>query len=270
MLSTVVMGVFGAFLRWLQNVSIYDADSGLATPWAGISVVLLLFTVVILALHICFSHLWLRDVKASPDVEKVFHTEKIYPVLIGSFCGILMATGGTLLMFSAGSTTLPVMQRLLGAFAIVAGVCFPFLPSRVKYEGASQLGKRITSSVVTLFYCFWLVFSYRSGAQVPSLWRYGPEIVAICAGALAFYYVCGWAFERVKPKTTLLALQFAAYMCIGILPDSRQIAVTLFLIGSAIMLLMMEFLMVHNLKRTEEPESEDKDKQARPSAKPEA
>ena len=256
-LSTLVMGIFGAFLRWLQNVGIYEQDTGLAIRGAGISAAVLIFTLLVLALQIGIACFWLRETNRLQSAEEAFHTDRILPILLGWLCCAVYAVGGIMLMFSAGSTAMPVMQRLLGAFAIVAGVCFPFLPSRIKYEGASQLGKQVTSSLLSLFFCFWLVYSYRSGAQVPSLWTYAPEIVALSAGALAFYYVCGWCFGRVRPKISLIMLQFAAFLCIAVLPDDRNRAVTLLLIAAAAMLLMLEYLFVNNLLRTEPAPAEE-------------
>ena len=58
-LTTLVLGIFGAFLRWLQNMNLYD-EEGLAARGAGISIVLMVYILLSAAVLVLIVRLWLR------------------------------------------------------------------------------------------------------------------------------------------------------------------------------------------------------------------
>ena len=41
--TTLVLGIFGAFFRWLQNANAFDAETGCAIPGHGTSIVFLIY-----------------------------------------------------------------------------------------------------------------------------------------------------------------------------------------------------------------------------------
>ena len=207
--ATLVMGIFGAFLRWLQNTNLYDSDTGLAAPRAPISFAFLLFSLVMFA---------------------------------------VMAIGGIGLMFSAGASEAPVLQRLLGAAAIVAGAAFPFLPGRI-LGGTNPLSKP-ASLILPLFYCVWLVFIYRSNLDNPVLWAYAPEVFAVVATILAFFYIAGCFYGRKTCNAALIAAQIAVYLDLSVLSDELRTLLKAMLIATALMLLLLEYMMISNLTKS--------------------
>ena len=116
---------------------------------------------------------------------------------------------------------------------------------------------RLASAVLALFFCLWLVFCYVLNEQNPVLWAYAPEILAITASTLAFYYICCWHYGAAKPNAALLFVQAGAFLNLSILPDSRALSAKAMFAATAALLLMLEVLMVSNLREPVEAESSE-------------
>lgn len=245
--TSLVMGVFGAFLRWLQNRTIYE-DSGLAAPGAGVSVVYVVFSVLMACGMLGVVLLWLRRYEKPRSGEAALHVDTVLPAVLSWALCAVFALSGVLLMFSAGTSAFPRMQRLFGAFAILAGACLPMLPRRQTPEDAGVSGRRAAAAVVTLFFCWWLVFSYRANAENPVLWAYAPEILAVASGTMAFYYVTGWIFGHAQPDAALFCIQLAVFLNVCTLPDERHGAMKALFAATAAALLLLEYILLANMK----------------------
>ena len=244
--TSLVMGVFGAFLRWLQNRTIYE-DSGLATPGAAVSVVYVIFSALMVCGMLGIVLLWLRRYARPREGEAALRVRTAVPAALSWAVCAVFALSGVLLMFSAGASAFPRMQRVFGALAILAGAFLPALPCRGSGETAAS-GRRPAAAVITLFYCFWLVFSYRANAQDPVLWAYAPEILAVAAATMAFYYVAGWIFGRPQPNAAFFSIQLAVFLNVCTLPDARHGAMTALFAATAAMLLLLEYILLANLR----------------------
>ena len=104
--------------------------------------------------------------------------------------------------------------------------------------------------MIALFFCLWLVFCYVVNEQNPVLWVYAPEILAITASTLAFYYICCWHYGAAKPNAALLFTQAGVFLNLCVLPDSRSKSATVLFAATAALLLTLEFLMVRNLRES--------------------
>ena len=47
--STLVLGIFGAFLRWLQTMSAFEKETGFSVPGAGTTVVFVIYSILAIA-----------------------------------------------------------------------------------------------------------------------------------------------------------------------------------------------------------------------------
>lgn len=245
--ATLIMGVFGAFLRWLQNMSIFEADTGLAKSGASISFVLVFFSLLMFAGMIAAVELLLRPFEKPETAADALHTNTLIPGILAWVCAAIYAVCALRLMFSAGETSYAVFQRLFGAAGIIAGACFPFLLGR----GTETKPGTISVAAATylpLFCSFWLVFAYRVNGENPVLWAYAPGALAIAATTLAFYHVCAWFYHRANPKAALVFLQLAAYLDILTLADERAIEKSAMYFACAGMMLLLEFVALRNLR----------------------
>ena len=249
--TTLIICIFGAFLRWLQNMNMFEEDTGLVAPHAATSAAFAVFSLAMFAVMAGMILLWLRRWGRPQDAEILFRVSSPIPAALTWLLCAVMVFCGIALMFSAGTSRLPMFQRLLGAAAIVAGAAFPFLPGRM-LGGASPLGKP-AAVYLPLFYCFWMIFAYRANAENPALWTYAPEILALAATTLAFYYIAGVFYGRRTCAAALIVSQIAAYLDFSILSDDRRMVFQAMFAVSGILLLLLEFLMVSNL---EEPFSD--------------
>ena len=249
--TTLIICIFGAFLRWLQNMNMFEEDTGLVVPHAATSAAFVVFSLAMFAVMAGMILLWLRRWGRPQDAEILFRVSSPIPAALTWLLCAVMVLCGIALMFSAGSSRLPMFQRLLGAAAIVAGAAFPFLPGRI-LGGASPLGKP-AAVYLPLFYCFWMVCAYLVNTDNPVLWTYALEIVALAATAAAFYYMGGVFYGRGTATAALIMSQIAAYLDIVLLSDSLRTVFRAMLAASGLMLLLMEYVMISNLK---EPSSD--------------
>jgi len=150
------------------------------------------------------------------------------------------------LMFTAPAARHPNLQRAVAAAAIFGGLCFPFLPQR---GGASASLGRAAAAVAALQFGFWLVCAYiGDAAEDPVLWRCAPGLLALAATALAFCQTAGWFFGAARPRGALFFLQLAAFLDLAPVFDGDGLCPTLMRVAAAAMCLLLELLVVHNLK----------------------
>lgn len=243
--TTLVLGVFGAFLRWLQNTGAYDAETGCTIPWHGTTIALVIYSVLAVALILLINLLWLRRYVHRDDMAALRCTGKLPTVLSWVF-GVVFVLAACVLMFTAAQARYPMTQRLLGAFGILAGLSFPFLPG--KADGSDKALGRVAAAVVTLFCCFWLVCSWRDHSENPAVWVYVMEILAIAASAVAFYYIAAFHYGAGHGSRALPAVQLAVFFNLVTLFDSRSTAQQLMILLCAAMLLLLQTVLVGNLE----------------------
>ena len=244
--ATLVMSVFGAFLRWLQVLGLFDPETGLATPMAGISVVFTVYSLLAAAAMLGIS-LWLRRRMEQPTrAEEALRYSGILPRAVAVLCALLVLVASLRAMFTAGDAQSPLMQRLFGAAGIVAAAAMLALPG--KGDGTSSVTSRSASLWLPLFYGYWLVLVYRENAQDPVLWHYAVFALAVAMSTLGFYALASWYFHKGRPLSGLLYIQLGVYFDLCTLSDARSIYDKLLLIAAAVMLVVTEYLLLRNMK----------------------
>lgn len=244
--TTLVLGIFGAFLRWLQTLNAFEKDTGLIIQGAGTTLVYVIYCIVAIAIICVLTLLWLRQFDRADDAGRALKTSNVAPaILTWVFCGIFIAAS-CLNMFSADLARFPAMQRLLGAGGIFAGLCFPFLFGKKGSAEPRPFG-RTAAAIATLFYCYWLIFCYRTYAENPTVWSYAIEILAIAATTVGLYYLATYFFGAGKFSRTLIVIQVAAFFDISTIFDPRSRALEVMVIVSAGVMLLAEYILIENL-----------------------
>lgn len=264
---TCVFGAFGAFFRWLQDLTGFEADTGLyisGNIWS---------TALIIACAACAAVLLVMTQGLRTRSGTVLPED--YAAALGGTTGFykpgafvlagVMAAGSVLLLFSAGGDSYPVFQVVLSVLGLLGAAGFLLMTSATWRKRQPPLNCLGATLLVALF-CFWLVVSYRENATSPVVWAYAMEILAVACALLAFYFVAGVPFGRPKPITAIFFCQFAAFLCIVTLPDSRHTGAQIMLIASAGMLLFFSWMMVTNLRPAESAPSSVPEADAAPAA----
>ena len=241
--ATLVLGIFGAFFRWLQNSSAFEPETGCAIPGHATSVVFVLYCIVAAAVICVAALLYFRRFAAEKSVAAL-RGETVVPTVVGWVLGVLFVLAALVTLFTAHHAKYPMLQRFLGAFGILAGLCLPFLAGKPEPGGAFG---RAASALVTLFFCFWLIFSYRLHSEDPVVWHYCVEILALALSTTAFYYVTAFHFGAGRGSRALGAVQLAVFFDIATIFDARSTAGVVMLVATAAMLLMIEYLLIANL-----------------------
>ena len=245
---TCICGVFGAFIRWLQNMTAFEAETGLAVPGARWSIVLLVYMVLIAAALFVY----VRRLKACAFPEEygaAFDTPTPVFDIAAYILAAVMAFGGLFTLFSAVTPPYAIFELVTGLFAIAAAICLVAFLRSTKRDHAETRGAG-AALVADLFMCFWLIASYKSFASDPVVWHYAPRLIAICACVLAFYYLAGYPYRKPKPLQTVFFSNLAAFLFIITLADDYSFGKQMLAISCAGTLCLYSILLVCNAKES--------------------
>lgn len=248
-------GAFGAFFRWLQNQTAFEAETGLPTS----SVLNYIVPAVIIAAALLFASLVkkLRATGLTPPesfTEIYRSTHLLYPVAY-YVTSLVLAVGGVASMLSSDEELGTHLVNLVGFLALVCGLCFPIVCRAPRKKYSPSLVSFVMTLPIVMF-ALYLITSYRINASNPSVYTYAIEILAICAACVAFYYTAGAAFGKFKPYRSIFAAELGAFMCFTTLADTRIFGLRLVFIGSALMLLIENWMLIMNMsepKPAQEP-----------------
>lgn len=246
---TCIFGVFGAFFRWLQNITAFEAETGLAISGARWSIVMLVYMVLMAAVLFVYVRK-LKTCAFPTEYSSAFNTPTpIFDIAAYILAGA-MAFGGLMTLFSAVTPPYAIFELITGLFAIVVAICLVAFLRSTKRDHAETRGAG-ASLVVDLFMCFWLIASYKTFASDPVVWHYAPRLIAICACVLAFYYLAGYPYRKPKPLQTVFFSNLAAFLFIITLADNYSFGKQLMALSCAGTLSLYSILLVCNAKENE-------------------
>lgn len=247
---TSISGVFGAFFRWLQSITAFEAETGLASSSALWSIVMLVY-MLLFAAALFIIVFRFKSLSFPTEYGSAFHTPSpIFDIATYILTGI-MAAAGLLTMFSAVTTesTGGIFELVTGLFAVVASLCLVAFLRSVKLDHAETRGGAAILTV-DLFVCFWLIASYKSFAPDPVAWHFAPRLLAICACVLAIYYVAGYPYRKPKPLQTIFFSNLAAFLFIITLSDGYHFGQQLLAVSCAGVLSLYSILLLCNAKES--------------------
>lgn len=239
---TVVMGIFGAFLRWLQNVNIYEPDTGLAIPGSPYSYSLVLFAVLFAILLFVWVRSY-RDIGFSSDYPEVYSGTLPGSKIAAYVIGALIAAGGLITVYRAVSTSKTAFDLILGLFGLV---CAGGMTSFIASAGtAKKKSSGVFGAAATVFFlCFWLIASYKYSASDPVIWHFAPRLLTISSTVLAFYYIAGFVFNKPRPLASLYFSLLGTFLCLTVLADSYPLGEQLITVGFLAAMTLLSFKQI--------------------------
>ena len=243
--STLILGIFGAFFRWLQNLNAFEKETGFPIRAHGTTIVFLIYCALAIAAIAVMCFVWLRRYTCGRDVSALRCSTRV-PAVLSWIFGVGFALGACVVLFFSDFGTYPTMQRIFGAFGIIGGLCFPFLTA--KADGSARSFGTAAASTAVIFACYALVFCYRIHSEDPIVGGYAVEVLAVAAAAAALYYVAAFHFSAARGSRALFAVQLGVFFCVSTLFDSHSNSVTVMFLCMTGMLLLVEFLLVENLR----------------------
>ncbi|MBP8640864.1 MAG: hypothetical protein KBI01_08210 [Oscillospiraceae bacterium] len=241
---TLIMGIFGAFLRWLQIQNIYEADTGLAarhSPWSYTLVLFFLLFAVLL-------WLWIRklkDVHFTMKYPEVYSKSIPFASVVAIIIGVIMALGGALTLIRSVQTSKTVFDLVLGliTFICAAGMAsFIGSASNPKKKGNGYFG-----AISIVFYlCFWLIAAYKFSAKDPVTWNFAPRLLAISATLLAFYFIAGFVFNKPRPLASLYLGLLGTFMCIITIADTYPLGEQFITVGFIASMTLLSFSQLNS------------------------
>ena len=237
-MTSVGLGAVCVLLRWLQNMNVFDAETGLAAPHHTLSILLAL-VMAGSALALWIMNRALRGASSSEDPEKAM-AEVPMPLTALIVCAGILAAGGAVLSFFLGVSTVNKVTALLGLVAVTGLVFFPFL-NRWGGFGA------FLSLTPVIFFSVWFVVAYRDYARSPVLWNYAPLMLAIAASLYGVYRLSAYFYYRAQPLKVVYACSLAAMLNMTVLMDTALGAGRLILGGWALGFAAIAGLLILNM-----------------------
>lgn len=237
-MASVILGAFCVLFRWLQNVNVFDEETGLATPHAVLST-LLAVSLLLAAAVLWYLNRRLRHCSASTEPELALADPPKGLNLVLSVAGLAAAAGGVLLFFTGEDLFLKI-AALLCLISVPALLLFPYL-GHWGFLGA------VLALCPVVSYSYWLVISYRSYAVDPVLWSYAPFMIALAAMLLATYRLAGYLYYRARPFRCVYACCLGAVCGLTVLMDSSTGAARLILGAWSVGLLAIAGLLILNM-----------------------
>jgi len=247
-LAALILGAFALLLRWLQDITIFEEETGLAVAGAAISrLYTLLILLSILALWVLCRRL--KGCTAQTEPELALYGA---PKGLGALLAVsaLVAGLGCALLYFTGAGLFVKVTALLGLLSLPALLLFPSLP---RWGG---LGAFLTLFPV-VFFGAWMISAYRSYAVNPVVWSYAPLILAIASLLLAVYHLSAYLFYRAKPAETVFVCSVAPLFCLSVVVDDLDLSVRLIAAGWALGLVGLVWLLVRNMSPLLPAEDED-------------
>lgn len=246
--TVCVFGAFGAFCRWLQNMTAYEPNGLYITGNLWGRLLILLAIGAVLGLF-GLSQRMTRGCADSGEFEELVGSTTRLHRPISIIIIIVMVAGAGLLVLSAAETIYPTMYRILALLALFAALGFAVMAACARTPTDRAIAC-FGSALPIFFACFWLILSYREDAVTPVVWRYAPEVLALSASSVGFYYIAGFAFGRPRQAWALFYCGLGTILCISTLPDERPLALQVLFLGMALMQLFFIWAAAANLGRT--------------------
>lgn len=252
---TAIISAAGFLLRWLQNMQIFDPETGLAEHGRPIS---FLVAGIILLAAAAFGFIALRMRRYEAPTEPaealagrtfLFSAACVAVTLLLAVSGVAQLLGANAENYTADQL---VLRRICGVGTILAAIAVPFVTLGLDEESRAG-ARRWCSGLLILFAGLWLSAVYKTAASDPVLWRSAIEILAIGAALMAFYHTAGYFYDQPNSGTSWFFCSLGAFLCIMSVIDGHTGAETLCYTAVALLLLIRAYSIVLNLRSLPEP-----------------
>ena len=259
-LVTLLLLAAAMLLRKLELLTVLDS-SGLA--------VFRPVTAVLIALCVLAAVFYILVSRQTPQPEELGITEKYLRLGWGTAAFLVQLCGAWLLFRSwkSGGTALALALALLAGLAGAGWLCLRIAECR----GRTSSGDRfLAGSVVTLFYCLWLIAYYRDEAPQPSLILTVYGFLALCVSCVAAYYYTGRAIGRLRPRRTLFFCGLAVLLSmVAQVRGAEPSAFRLFWIAGAMQFWLSAVVVLRSPEAPEEDPEPAAEEETAPEGDPE-
>ena len=255
--TACVFGAFGVFCRWVQGMNAFE-ENGLYRTGNLWGIILIIMYIAAFATLLGFALFFKRRLylASPPQYGPATAGNRRLGLPVALAISLIMAAGSVMLLLTADEASSPKLLRVLALLGVICAAGFMGMSGAMGKPSprgsALELGLCLASALPVAFCCYWLVVSYRQDAATSVVWSYAPELFALSASLLAFYYVAGHAYGRPRPFASIFFCCFGAYCCLVTLPDSRLIALQIMFFAAAVMQLYIALLFTINLRPASE------------------
>ena len=244
-------GAFGVFARWMQLQLAYNEEQ--LPDKSAWNVIVVLLIIAAAAVFFNFVKKMRDEGKYLPEsfFEAFKNEGKLY-AFCRWFIGLVMIAGSILLLATCELDKDAAFLRVLSVFGVLTGVAFTLMmtaANKPHVVGKSSLA--FLGFVPILFFAVWLVTAYKQNSINPVEWDYLVEILAVCVSMCAFFRIAGYAYGTPNEYRTMAMCMLGAMTCIMNLPDGRYLGQQVMFIAAAMMMIMINWVMVANLKQKE-------------------
>lgn len=248
-----IAGGFGIFMRWAQNMTAYEKDTGLyisTNGWGGVITLLIIAVIGGLGFYV-YKYAYLEGLASPKGYRDAFRIESGISETVHRAVWILI----TLLSFAAAlliykdadETRYPGMLLVLSVLVFLNSMAFALAAISMK-NPAKPLFLRTAFLLPIATVSFWLLYTYRADTVTPAVWRYALEIPALSTSLLGWFFISGYAYGRESDHLTIVLSVTGAFLCIVSIPDDRIIGLNLLYFVNAAQLLLFVFVLAHNME----------------------
>jgi hypothetical protein len=256
-LLSAVLGVVGfALRRWAVNAA-FESDTGLAIAGHPAILALIGLTVlaVILLAVLCQGSRQLTEEEcplalagADPFALILSCSAGFLTILAGCAAFLDLLTGFQAMTHYDSGVLSSLTPLLLGAFALVSGVCMLIL-ARQRYQRGQGESFSFLPLIPAFFTCFWLIDVYRVRASDPVILGYAWFFLAVIALTLALYCSAGFAFRNGKPFMALYWSMLSVVFILTTAADEHALMDLLLLAAGALWCLAQSRVLLRNLEK---------------------
>ena len=244
-------GAFGVFIRWLQDQLAFTEDGLAERSFFHLFVILYILAMAYIFLRFVDRERNQRRYLPGDFCEALANPGKLYTVLRWAAGAIVCV--GSLLLFSVSEIDEDVvLLRVLAGIGLVFGLSYPWLLSLANNP---PLRNRtlvcLVSMVPVLMFATWLIVSYKANAINSVVWSYAIEFMAIVAAMNAYFRLAGFCFDSANGWRCIFSVMFGCSACIMAIADDRYMGMQLMFLGSALLLLLSNWIMFYNLRKGE-------------------
>lgn len=246
-LSAVILGVIGYFLRKTELNTIFDPVTGLAST-KPITFILIALSVFATLVFFLFA-IKLRGFTCPAGYEKAYRTNSPVVMVISFILALVMLFASYKYYIYAKTLESSIADSILALFAALSGLSYLTLSINAwRRKGGAEMP--LCCFIFVIFICYWLILTYKINAADPVILDYAYDALALCASALAGYYITGFCYGRGSPVKTLIFSNLSVYLCFVAIAGSHILPVTVFYVFTAMVMLINSVTLIFNLKNT--------------------
>ena len=243
-------GAFGVFIRWLQDQLAFTDDGLAERSFFHVFVILYILAMAYVFLRFVDQERNRRRYLPEDFCEALANPGKFYTFLRWA-AGAIICVGSLLLLSVSEIDDDVVLLRILAGIGFVFGLTYPWFLSQANKASLQHRSLMcLVSMIPVLMFSTWLIVSYKANSINSVVWSYAIEFMAIVAAMNAYFRMAGFCFDASNGWRCMFSAMFGCASCIMAIADDRYMGMQIMFLGSALMLLLCNWIMFYNLKKS--------------------